>query len=63
MRTQPTTTATLVQLNSTELTQLTAMVAETLATNVQVQPKKTFTAANLWKVQNQRRMFATRRFI
>ncbi|MCP9753329.1 hypothetical protein [Ferruginibacter sp. HRS2-29] len=63
MRTESTTTAALVHLTATELTQLTSVVAETLATNVQAQPKKIFTAANLWNVQNQRRVFATRRFI
>jgi hypothetical protein len=62
MRTQSTTTALLVQLTSTELTQLTTQVAETLATNVHAQPKKIFTAANLWNIQKQRRIFITRRF-
>lgn len=61
MRTQSSTTAKLVHLTSTELAHLTTQVAETLATSVNVQPKRIFTAANLWNIQNQKRVFATRR--
>jgi hypothetical protein len=49
-------------LSTQALTQLTTQVAETLATAVNVQPKTTFTAANLWNIQNQRRAVSIRRF-
>jgi hypothetical protein len=43
----------LVQLNKTELTNLTQVVKETIASNMNNEPKtkKRFTVAQLWKIQ------------
>lgn len=48
-----TTTQALVQLNRNELTNLTQVVKETIAANIQNEPKtkKRFTVAQLWKIQ------------
>lgn len=48
-----TTTQALVQLNRNELTNLTKVVKETIAANIQNEPKtkKRFTVAQLWKIQ------------
>lgn len=43
----------LVQLNNTELSNLTQVVKETIASNMNNEPKtkKRFTVAQLWKIQ------------
>jgi hypothetical protein len=48
-----TTNQPLVQLNRNELTNLTQVVKETIATTIQSEPKtkKRFTVAQLWKIQ------------
>jgi len=61
MRTQSTTTATLFStLSNAELKTLTTTVDETLA--FKTSTPKTFTAADLWNIQKQRRIFSVRRF-
>ena len=52
------------QLGEVQVRTLTTIVRETLALDYQPeQPKKNFTAAELWRIQNQRRSFSQRRFI
>jgi hypothetical protein len=52
------------QLGEVQVRTLTTIVKETLALDyLPEQPKKNFTAAELWRIQNQRRSFPQRRFI
>ncbi|MCU0321530.1 MAG: hypothetical protein MUE72_03890 [Chitinophagaceae bacterium] len=50
----------LSQLNSKELVSLTTVVKETIALDVQVN-NRVFSAADLWKIQNSRRVRVARR--
>jgi hypothetical protein len=52
------------QLGEVQVRTLTTIVKETLALDYQPQqPAKKFTAADLWKIQGQKRSFPQRRFI
>ena len=57
MKKQSTTVFT--QLSSENLSNLTTIVAETLAMDV---AKKSFSAADLWYIQRQKRSFSQRRY-
>ncbi len=48
-------------LTTQHLMSLTTIVAETIATKAET-PKSTFTAAQLWNIQRQKRSLTTRRF-
>lgn len=50
----------LTQLSNTEMVSLSKQVKETLATNVQ-SLQKVFSVADLWKIQNSRKVRVTRR--
>ncbi len=50
----------LSKLNSKELVSLTTVVKETIALDVQVN-NRVFSAADLWKIQNSRRVRVARR--
>ncbi len=53
----------LTQLGTEQITSLTAMVNETLASEYKVAATKIFTAADLWNIQKQKKAFATRRYM
>ena len=50
------------QLNREDLSSLTVIVKETLATDTSMKMRKTFSAADLWNIQSQKKTFTQRRF-
>jgi hypothetical protein len=53
----------LTYVTKMELLQLTSIVEETIATDLKQEEKKTFTSADLWNIQRNRRSFTQRRTI
>ena len=49
-------------LNIEQVENLTSIVKETLATNVSTKSNKTFSAADLWNIQRQKKGFVQRRY-
>ncbi len=61
MKKQSTTTV-FTNLSSEQVTALTTIVAETLASVVPTVKTKVFTAADLWNIQRNKRVITSRRF-
>jgi hypothetical protein len=50
-------------ISNDHINQLVKEVKETVATDVNLENSKTFSAADLWKIQKNRRMRVQRRFV
>jgi hypothetical protein len=50
-------------LSKSSLQELVQSVSETVAVNVETVPVKTFSAADLWRIQNSRRVRTIRRLV
>jgi hypothetical protein len=53
----------LTQVTKMELHKLTTVTEETIATGFKQEERKSFTSADLWNIQRNRRSFVQRRFI